>query len=115
MPRNMSFSHTTPQFITQTKTVTRRLGWDFLKVGDILNGCEKCQGRKKGEKIKKLGQIRVVSTRWEPLNLITPTDCIMEGFAEKTPAEFVEFFCHANRHKKCRPETLVNRIEFEYL
>lgn len=112
MPRNMSFMLTQEQFKNQTKTVTRRLGWDFLKPDDIINGCEKCQGLKKGEKIKKLGQIRILNTDWQPLDHITPEDCIREGFPDMTPAQFVQFFCD---HNKCSPLTKVNRIEFEYI
>lgn len=112
MPRNISFMLTQEQFKNQTKTVTRRLGWEFLKPSDILNGCEKCQGLKKGEKINKLGQIRIVSTRLEFLNEITQDDCAKEGFSGLTPAEFVAMFC---RHMKCKPKSIVNRIEFEYI
>ena len=112
MPRNMSFMLTTEQFKNQTKTVTRRLGWDFIKPGDIVNGCEKCQGLRKGEKIKKLGQIRIISTVANKLKFITPEDCAREGFPEMAPEEFIEFFC---RHNKCTPDTYVNRIEFEYI
>jgi len=112
MPRNMSFMLTTEQFVNQTKTVTRRLGWRFLKVGDIVNGCEKCQGLKKGEKIKKLHQIRILSTDWQPLSSITVEDCVREGFPEMSPVEFVEFFCE---HNKGTSEMMVNRIEFEYI
>lgn len=112
MPRNMSFMLTKGQFKDQTKTITRRLGWRFLKPGDILNGCEKCMGLKKGEKVKKLGQIRVVSTRLEPLNEITQDDCAKEGFPELTPDEFVAMFCEHNA--RCKPDSVVNRIEFEY-
>jgi len=39
--RNMSFSMTTPQFKTRTKTVTRRLGWWFIQPGDLVYGVEK--------------------------------------------------------------------------
>jgi len=103
---------TTEQFKNRTKTVTRRLGWAFLKPGDILNGCEKCQGLKRGEKINKLGQIRVLSVGWQPLSQITPDDCADEGFPFMSPADFVRFFCD---HNKCTPDTLVNRIEYEYI
>lgn len=34
MPRLMAFSMTTAQFLEGTKTVTRRLKWDFLKPGE---------------------------------------------------------------------------------
>lgn len=112
MPRNMSFMHTTEQFRDRSKTVTRRLGWLFLKPGDILNGCEKCQGLGKGGKIKRLGQIEITSTRREPLNAITTEDCTAEGFPQTPPVDFVKFFCEA---MGCKPETIVTRIEFEHL
>jgi len=111
--RNISFALTTKQFVNRTKTVTRRLGWKFLKVGDRLAGCEKCQGLKKDQKIKKLGMIRVTSVARIPLDSISPDDCIKEGFPELTPSEFINFFCGA--HKDCTPGTIVTRIEFEYL
>lgn len=112
MPRNMSFMLTTEQFINQTKTVTRRFGWDFIKPGDIVNGCKKCQGLKKGEKVKKLGQIRILNTTANKLKTITAEDCAREGFPEMTPEEFIKFFCD---HNKCAPDDYVNRIEFEYI
>jgi len=49
--RNMSFAMTTKQVRNQTKTVTRRFGWWFLKAGDIVQPVEKAMGLKKGEKI----------------------------------------------------------------
>lgn len=112
MPRNMSFMLTAEQIKNRTKTVTRRLGWWFLKPGDSLNACEKCQGLKKGEKIKKLCQIRVVDTWGSPLNLITQDDCKLEGFPELTPDDFVRMF---TRQMKCYAWENVNRIEFEYV
>ncbi|MEJ2655579.1 MAG: hypothetical protein P8012_00075 [Desulfobacterales bacterium] len=102
MPRNMS----------REKTVTRRVGWNFLKPGDILQAVEKAQGLKKGEKVKRICLIRVISCRHEPLNKITAADCILEGFPEMSPREFVNMFCAAN---KWHPSKDVNRIEFEYI
>lgn len=112
MPRNISFHHTQEKIINQTKTVTRRLGWLFLKPGDILNACEKCQGLGKGGKIKRLGQIEVVNTWREPLNAITAEDCVAEGFPLMVPAEFVEFFSVT---MGCKPDTIITRIEFVYI
>ena len=112
MPRNMSFQMTTEQYLNRTKTVTRRLGWWKVGIGEVLNGVEKCQGLKKGEKMVRLGQHRVVSARLEPLNAITKEDCVREGFPEMEPAEFVEMFV---RHHNCLPTVTVNRIEFEYV
>lgn len=113
MPRNMSFMFTKKQIRDRTKRVTRRLGWWFLKNGDVLNAVEQCQGLKKGEKVKHLCQIRVKSTRKERLYEIDQQDCIAEGFPDLSPDEFIEMFCKS--HKKCLPETSVNRIEFEYV
>jgi hypothetical protein len=110
--RNMSFSMTTQAFIEHRKHVTRRLGWGFLKPGDIVMGCEKCQGLKKGEKIKKLGAIRIVDIRREPLNFIENYEMVLEGFPGMKRDEFIEHFC---KHMKCGPGELVNRIAFTYI
>lgn len=112
MPRNMSFSMTTRQFQNRSKTVTRRMGWKFLKPGDIVCGVEKAMGMKKGEKIKRLGYIRILSVRTEPLHAITPEDCIAEGFPEKSPGYFVKMICD---HYGCNQWHPVQRIEFEYI
>lgn len=71
MPRNISFSMTTPQFIAGKKDVTRRFSWWNAKEGDILNAVEKAMGLKKGEKIKSLGLIRVVSATKEKLSALS--------------------------------------------
>ena len=112
MPRNMSFMLTTKQIKDRSKTVTRRLGWWFLQPGDILNACEKCQGLKKGERINKLCQIRVVSTIGVSLDSISHADCYKEGFPDMYPCEFVRMF---KKEMKCALDTNVNRIQFEYL
>ena len=112
MPRSMSFSMTTGPFRDRTKTVTRRFGWWFLKAGDVVCGIEKSRGLKKGEKIKRLGLIRVVSTRKEPLNAITPAELVLEGLPSTAPRAFVAMLCE--RHG-VPPDAPVNRIEFEYL
>lgn len=122
MPRNMSFSKTTEQVRRGTKTVTRRLGWSFLKPGDIVNAIEQGQGLKKGETVKRIRQIRIVDVRPEaPQRMLDDLDygfeeCRREGFGDhpdmKWPSCFVEFFCAMN---KCEPTTEINRIEFEYL
>ncbi len=110
----MSFSLTTPQFLNRTKTVTRRLGWTFLKPGDLVMGVEKGMGLKRGEKVKRLGLIRIVDVNLEPLCCITKEDVRREGFTKPihTIPYFIEMFCRANR---CHARTEVTRIEFEYL
>lgn len=110
--RNISFMLTTQQIRDRTKTVTRRLGWCFLKPGDRLQGCVKCQGIKKGEKMEKLAVIEVVSIRRESLWDMSEDDCAKEGFPEMHPHEFVEMFCD---NMSVGPGEYVNRIEFKYV
>ena len=112
MPRNMSFALTTPQFRDRTKTVTRRLGWGFLKTGDVVMGVEKGQGLKKGEKVKRLGLIRIVLVGHEVLRRIPPWDVPLEGFPDMLAADFITMFCEDHQ---CRADAEVNRIEFVYL
>lgn len=118
VPRNISFALTTQQIKDRTKTVTRRQGWLFLKRGEILNACVKCMGLQPGEQIERLGQIRVVDVRREPLDRMHMEkdygrlEASKEGFPEMTGARFVTMFMD---HMGGRPEQEVTRIEFEYL
>lgn len=137
MPRNISFMLTQEQFRNRTKTVTRRVGWKFLKPGDVLNGCEKCQGLGPGGKIVKLGQIIVLSVRREPLGFMCTeldvqplrhdqmqvagvehpddygyTEAALEGFPDMTGSEFVEMFCE---HMGVDPWSEITRIGFDYI
>ena len=118
--RNMSFALTTDQVRAGTKTVTRRMGWKFLKPGELIQPVRKCMGLKPGEKIEKLrGPIRVVSVRDESLwyMWLEPTyglaECKLEGFPGLTPLDFIDMFCAS--HKGCQRDSIVTRIEFEYL
>ena len=114
--RNMSFSMTTEQIRSGTKTVTRRLGWKFLKPGDVVIACEKCQGLKKGEKVKKIRPICIAGVRKERLAdgiFHGGTDEVAkEGFPGMGTMTFILLFCKAN---KCNPDAEITRIEFEYL
>lgn len=120
MPRNISFALTTPQVIRREKTVTRRTGWKNLKVGEVLQGVEKGMGLKPGESIKRLGLIRVVSLRWEPLDEMVrdlaygEREMRLEGFpfGLTDPREFVEKMM---AFYKVPESELFHRIEFEYL
>lgn len=105
----MSFFLTTPQILAGTKTVTRRLGWAFLKPGERFCAVEKCQGLKAGEHVNRLAECEVVSVRRERLDAITAADVALEGFPDLTPEAFVDLFCRANR---CESEIEVTRIEF---
>jgi hypothetical protein len=95
-----------------SKTVTRRLGWWNLKPGTILQAVEKAQGLRKGEHVKPICLIRVVSVRRERLIAIRREDPVREGFPELTTAGFMAMFCRANR---CDVGEWVNRIAFEYV
>lgn len=108
--RNISFALTEAQFLDGSKTVTRRMGWKFLKHGDELRAVRKAMGLKPGEKIVPLGAIQVTSVRREPLCAITDDDVIAEGFPGWSREQFIEFFCAS--HKGCAPETEVTRIKF---
>ncbi len=111
---NISFSMTTQQVREGTKFVTRRNGWKNLKVGQVLDACEKCQGLKKGEKIKRIRKIIVREVTPEPVSAIRnyPNDCELEGFPELSPLDFVRMYCE---HNHCEPETIIRRIRFDYL
>lgn len=109
--RNMSFSMTTPQFLDGTKDVTRRNGWWKLKAGDKVMAVEKAMGLKKGEKIKPLGMIEIVSVRLERLDEITQEDVVREGFPEMTRQEFCKFFMRG--HNGVMLDSFINRIEFK--
>lgn len=117
MPRMISFSMTTPQFLDGSKDVTRRMGWGGLQIGDELVAVKKAMGLKKGEKVERLGLIRVVDVRRERLREMIDRDdgygfdeCRREGFPHYSPPMFVEFFCKG--HRGCIPGSTVTRIEF---
>lgn len=110
MPRLMSVAHTADQVVDRSKTVTRRVGWVFLRVGDLLWLCRKVQGRAPDEPLDRLALVRVTSVRREPLEAITPADVVAEGFPGWSPEQFVEFF-----RATIGPVEKVTRIEFKYL
>jgi len=113
--RNISFALTTPQFIDGSKDVTRRLGWEFLKPGDRLMACEKCQGIKKGG-LNRLGVIEVVHVSRQPLRYMIDSpkwgkeEARREGFPHFDGIDFADFFC---KEMKVTPDTIVTRIEFK--
>lgn len=110
--RNISFALTTPQFLDGSKDVTRRMGWENLKAGDMLCAVRKGMGLGPGGKVERFGPIRIVSVRREPLSAIDQADVDREGFkGVHTPKSFVDFFCRS--HKECTPDSIVTRIEFQ--
>lgn len=115
----MSFMLTEQQIVDRTKTVTRRMGWENLKAGELLAAVKKGMGLKKGEKVEVLATIRVVSTRQELLSTLAinqhygKQECAREGFPDMKPWQFIRMFC--DTHKGCEPTTMITRIEFEYV
>lgn len=109
MPRLMSFALTTDQFLDGSKTVTRRMGWQYLKPGDIVTACPKAMGLKKGETVQRLGDIEIISVRREALCSILPADVVREGFPGWSCEQFIEMYCRANN---CTRYAVVTRIEF---
>lgn len=109
--RLISFSMTTAAFLEGRKSVTRRVGWKNVRPGDRLMAIEKGQGLKKGEKVRRLGEIEVVSVRRERLDAITAEDVAREGLdGATTPDEFIRRFAEGN--KFARGDTQITRIEF---
>lgn len=112
MSRLMSVALTEDAVRERRKTVTRRLGWQFLNVGDTLTLCRKVMGRKPDEPLVRICDVEVVSVRRETLRTIGFAEPELEGFPGMTPGEFVDFFCRA---MKCFPYTEVTRIQWRYL
>jgi hypothetical protein len=119
--RNMSFSLTTDAYRRGDKSVTRRLGWRYLRPGDRVMGVEKAMGLKKGEKIVQLHPFEVLSNESEPLmdivrrpyrNTRMTHETSLEGFPGMTSTEFVEMF---TEHNGCDPEDEIQRIELRHL
>lgn len=112
MSRLMSVTLTEQAVVERRKTVTRRLGWTFLKPGDRLTLCRKVMGRKPGEPLVRLAEVEVVSVRRESLLEVTDEDVQREGFTGWDAPRFNEFFME---HMRCHWDTEVTRIEWRYL
>jgi hypothetical protein len=78
MSRLMSVALTEQAVRDQRKTVTRRLGWLFLKPGDRLTLVRKVQGRKPGEPIVRLAEVEVVSVGRGSILSLTEEDVARE-------------------------------------
>lgn len=139
MARLMAVSLTEQAVVDRRKTVTRRLGWQFLRPGQHLTLCRKVMGRRRGdgtvEPIVRLATVEVIDVRSEPLNAITLDDIEAEGVPWETwgtwcdpqiiasnlePDDWermcrhlwVRWFCRAQR---VNPDTDVTRIEWRYI
>ena len=122
MPRLMSVTLTEQAVVERRKTVTRRLGWTFLKPGDRLTLCRKVMGRKRPdgtvEPLVRLAEVEVVSVRRECLNAITVEDIEREG----VPVDLLPpgagrwpWVCWFAAAMKCPSNTEITRIEWRYL
>jgi hypothetical protein len=128
MSRLMSVALTQQAVRERQKTVTRRLGWKFLKPGDRLTLCPKVQGRKHPdgtiEPLVRLAEVEVISVRRERLWDITDDDIRREAvepdvFEETytdtglpTPQAWINWFCE---QMDVAPDAAVTRIEWRYL
>lgn len=116
----MSVSHTEDAVVAREKTVTRRLGWRFLKPGDRLCLVRKAMGRRAGEPLVRLAEGEVVSVRREPLEAMTHEDVreggdylpLVQDMGETYADAFVRWFSKAFG---CAPDADVTRIEWRYL
>jgi hypothetical protein len=126
MPRLMSVTLTEQAVRDRRKTVTRRVGWRFLKPGDRLTLCRKVMGRKPGEPLGRLAEVEVVSVRHERLWDIDDDEIAREcvepvpgrfgewhtDTGQPTPWAWIEWFCD---EMNVAPDDFVTRIEWRYL
>lgn len=119
----MSVSHTEAAVVARTKTVTRRLGWLFLKPGDRVTLCRTVMGRKAGEPLVRLAEVEIVSVRRERLREMTQADMSREGVAPDhirpggwvygpTVNDWIHWFATT---MGCSISDEVTRIEWRYL
>jgi hypothetical protein len=112
MTRLMSVALTEEAVRARTKTVTRRLGWRYLRPGERVCLCRKVMGRGPGEPLVRIAVVEIVDVRVEPLSAVTDDDVAREGFAGRSAGWFVEFF---TTHMRATPDTAVTRIQWRYL
>lgn len=111
--RNMSFALTKRQLLDGSKTVTRRLGWKTLKVGDKVRAVDRVMGFRKGESPTVYGTCEILAVRRERLGAICvdPDDVAREGFPDMNVVEFMTFFA---TKMGCKTSTEITRIEFRF-
>jgi hypothetical protein len=132
--RRMSFALTTDAVRNRKKTVTRRIGWTFLKPGERLLAVDKIRVKN----AEKLAVIEVVDVRRESLFDMHESDVAREGFdmferCDSRPSGphedfpsvdctscFFEMFIEANpaweeRERLTRGNYEVTRVEFRYV
>lgn len=125
MSRLMAVAMTEAAVVAREKTVTRRLGWRFLKPGDRLTLVRKSMGRKPGEPLVRLADVEVVSVRREPLLYIADEDiareCVPEDLLATIPDDpdvgspALRWATWFASKMGCHLMTEVTRIEWRYL
>lgn len=115
----MSVALTEDAVVARRKTVTRRLGWWFLRPGDRLTLCRKVMGRRHRDgtvdPLVRLAEVEVSGIRLERLDEVTDEDVIREGFGEFPVSDAVDFVAFFTKHMRCEPGSIVARIEWRYL
>jgi hypothetical protein len=117
--RRMSFSHSAPELRERLQTVTRRLGWRFLKPDDLIEAVEHVPGseRDPGAPTRTLAVLRVRNVRVEPLSrLLTDAtyaedELPREGFPCWSRDDFIARFLR--EHRLASADVDITRIEFE--
>lgn len=110
MPRLMAVSATVPQVEARTKTVTRRVGWQFLHPGAQLVLVDR--NPRTGQPYRRLATVEVVSVARVPLWLIDERDVAREGFPAWHPETFIRWYAKQFDIDRHDP---VTRIEWTYL
>jgi hypothetical protein len=115
--RLMSVSLTEQAVVERRKTVTRRLGWTFLKPGDRLTLCRKVMGRKPGEPLVRLAEVEVVSVRRERLSDMPQADVALEAVPgmERAPAHWWTAWYAKTMGMGNFADGWVTRIEWRYV
>jgi hypothetical protein len=117
--RRMSFPQTASHVRERMKTVTRRVGWRFLKPNDLIQAVEKAGRLKTGEPVRVLAVLRVRDVRVEPLSRLikdaryAEDELPREGFPCWSRDDFIQRFLRTHRLKTA--DTDITRIEFEYV
>lgn len=117
--RRMTFSHTASHVRERMKTVTRRVGWRFLKPNDLVQAVEKTPGLASGEPARPIAVLRIRNVRVERLSRLieeatyAEDEFPREGFPCWSRDDFIASFLR--RHRLKTADTDVTRIEFDYV
>ncbi|MGH9159145.1 MAG: ASCH domain-containing protein [Vicinamibacteraceae bacterium] len=117
--RRMSFSHAASEVRARMKTVTRRVGWRFLKPNELIQAVDTARGSRSAEPARLLAVLRVRDVRVEPLARLIENaryaedELPREGYPCWSRDDFIARFLR--RHRLTTADIDVTRIEFEYV